>query len=153
LSIPHPQNQDTSLLGSLRTPGQHHLVMVNPGRELCCDITCQNPPLLPAGKNCINDFHILHGHLWGERFQMSVRGERQVTGGNGANPSGRKRADNNWIWKVFSSVISVGSSSYRHTQHTARVSFIPDFRPTFPTQSAPLSDAYLTSGSGLQDAP
>jgi hypothetical protein len=37
-------------------------------------------------------FHliILHGHLWGGRFQMAVIGERQVTGGNGMNPSGQE---------------------------------------------------------------
>jgi hypothetical protein len=33
---------------------------------------------------------ILYGHLWGGTFQMSVIGGRQVTGGNGRNPSGQK---------------------------------------------------------------
>jgi hypothetical protein len=33
---------------------------------------------------------IWNGHLWGERFQMWVTGERRVSGGNGRNPSGRK---------------------------------------------------------------
>jgi hypothetical protein len=37
-------------------------------------------------------FHLViwHGHLWGEGFQMSVTGERQVTEGNGRGPSGQK---------------------------------------------------------------
>jgi hypothetical protein len=38
--------------------------------------------------NCRSDLHILHGHLWGRRFQMSVIGERQVTGGNRRSFSG-----------------------------------------------------------------
>jgi len=36
-------------------------------------------------KNATFRFVILHRHLWGERFQMTVIGERQVTGGNGRN--------------------------------------------------------------------
>jgi hypothetical protein len=40
-------------------------------------------------KNCGYDPHILRGHLWGERFQMSVTGERQVTGGSGRSFSGQ----------------------------------------------------------------
>jgi hypothetical protein len=32
-------------------------------------------------KNASFRFVILRGHLWGGRFQMSVIGERQVTGG------------------------------------------------------------------------
>jgi hypothetical protein len=47
-----------------------------------------NYPL--ARKNASFDLLILLGHLWGGRFQMSVIGERQLTGGNGANPSSRK---------------------------------------------------------------
>jgi hypothetical protein len=43
---------------------------------------------LPRG--AVYDLHILSWHQWGGRFQMSVIGERQVTGGNGRNPSGRK---------------------------------------------------------------
>jgi hypothetical protein len=38
---------------------------------------------------------------------MSVKEERQVTGGNGRNPSGQE----SWIWKVFGSEISFGSES------------------------------------------
>jgi hypothetical protein len=34
-------------------------------------------------KNATFRFVILHGHLWGGRFQMAGVGERQVTGGNG----------------------------------------------------------------------
>jgi len=41
-------------------------------------------------ENASFDIIIWHGHLWGGRFQMSVIGERQVTGGNGRNPTGRK---------------------------------------------------------------
>ena len=41
-------------------------------------------------KNASYHLVILRGHLWGGRFQMSVMGERQVTGGNGRGPSGRK---------------------------------------------------------------
>jgi hypothetical protein len=33
---------------------------------------------------------ILHGHLWGGRFQMVVIRKGRVTGGNGMKPSGRK---------------------------------------------------------------
>jgi hypothetical protein len=34
-------------------------------------------------KNASFRFVILHGHLWGGRFQMAVIAERQVAGGNG----------------------------------------------------------------------
>jgi hypothetical protein len=43
-----------------------------------------------AQKNSSYHLVILGGHLWGGRFQMSATGERQVTGENGGNPSGRK---------------------------------------------------------------
>jgi hypothetical protein len=33
---------------------------------------------------------ILQCHLWGEKSQMPAIGGRQITGGNGANPSSRK---------------------------------------------------------------
>jgi len=39
-------------------------------------------------KNASYHLVILHGHLWGGRFQMAVVGERQVTGENVRNPSG-----------------------------------------------------------------
>src|SRR3989339_1589571 len=35
---------------------------------------------------------ILHGHLWGGIFQMLGIRERQVAGGNGRGPSGRKES-------------------------------------------------------------
>ena len=38
---------------------------------------------------------------------MAVIGERQITSGNGRNPSGQE----SWIWKVFGSEISFGSES------------------------------------------
>ena len=59
-------------------------------------------------KNATFDFHILHGHPWGGRFQMAVIGDRQVTGEKGRNPSGRKVLIS-YIWKVFGDVISFGS--------------------------------------------
>jgi len=34
------------------------------------------------------DFSIWHRHPWGGIFQMAGVGVRQVTGGNGRNPSG-----------------------------------------------------------------
>jgi hypothetical protein len=34
--------------------------------------------------------HILHCHLWGGCFAVSVIGERQGTDGNGRNPSGQE---------------------------------------------------------------
>ena len=34
--------------------------------------------------------HILHGHLWGGRFQMSVIGGRQVTGWIGRGLPGQE---------------------------------------------------------------
>ena len=37
LSIPHTQNQDTSLLRSLRTPGQHWLVVVDQWKDRGAD--------------------------------------------------------------------------------------------------------------------
>jgi hypothetical protein len=51
--------------------------------------------------------HILRGHLLGGGFQMSVMGERQVTGGNGRSPSGRKVLI--CSREVFEAVISFGS--------------------------------------------
>jgi len=36
---------------------------------------------------------IMRGHSWGGKFQMTVTGERQVTGGNGRNLS----AQEGWI--------------------------------------------------------
>jgi hypothetical protein len=41
-------------------------------------------------KNARFDLLILPEHLWRGRFQMPVKGERQVTGGNGRNPSGQE---------------------------------------------------------------
>ena len=66
--------------------------------------------------------HILHCHLWEEKFQMTVTGERQVTGGNGRGPSGQEGWRCYWIAKVFGDVISYGSgqlcsyllSNWRH---------------------------------------
>jgi hypothetical protein len=43
-----------------------------------------------TGRNCINDLHILCGHLWRGRFQISVIAERQVTGGNGRSLMGQE---------------------------------------------------------------
>jgi len=45
---------------------------------------------------------MLHGHLWGARFQMPVIGERQVTGGNGRNFSGRE----GWISPEYESFLA-----------------------------------------------
>ena len=55
-------------------------------------------------KNATFHIVILHRHLWGGRFQMSVIGERQVAGGNGRNPQTEKSLVS--VWKVFGSVIS-----------------------------------------------
>jgi hypothetical protein len=41
-------------------------------------------------ENATFRFVILHGHLLGGIFQMSVIGGRQVTGGNGRNPLGQE---------------------------------------------------------------
>jgi hypothetical protein len=44
---------------------------------------------LPREKTSFH-LYISHEHLWGGRFQMPVTEERQITGGNGRKPSGRK---------------------------------------------------------------
>jgi len=51
---------------------------------------------------------ILHGHLWGGRVRVAVIEERQVTGGNGRNPSGQEGwiSSGFWIWELLGSVIS-----------------------------------------------
>ena len=41
-------------------------------------------------KNASYHLVIWHRHLWGGRFQMPMIEERQVTGGNGRDPLGRK---------------------------------------------------------------
>jgi len=49
-------------------------------------------------KNASYHLVILRGHLWGERFQMAVIGERQFYGGNGRNLSGQVRMDMGAFW-------------------------------------------------------
>jgi hypothetical protein len=49
-----------------------------------------NYPLSP--ENASFDIVIWHGHLWRGRFQKTAKEERQVTGGNGRKPSGRKES-------------------------------------------------------------
>lgn len=39
----------------------------------------------PTGKKSRFDIHILHCHLWGGCFAVSVIEERQITSGNGSN--------------------------------------------------------------------
>ena len=101
---------------TLRTPGQHRPVMVRQGKgrgqmgipppgaemgqqakklgekEKCMDsrsLAIISNYHLPR-KNASFRFVILHGHLWGGRFQMPVIGERQVTGGNGRDSQTEK---------------------------------------------------------------
>jgi hypothetical protein len=45
-------------------------------------------------KNASFDFLILHQHLWGGRFQMSMVGERQIIRGKGRSFAGQEV----WIW-------------------------------------------------------
>jgi len=53
---------------------------------------------------------------------MSVIGEPQVTDRNGRESFRPKRMDILWIWKVFGSVISFGSSSISKTSSSASTS-------------------------------
>jgi len=54
----------------------------------------------------IVDFIIWHGHLWGGRFQMSVTGERQGTGGNGRNAQIESLAIRNRINPVSDEILA-----------------------------------------------
>jgi hypothetical protein len=56
------------------------------------DYLAKTFPYHRASKNCIYGFHILHGHLWGERFQVPVFERRRIFGREGRRPSGRKEA-------------------------------------------------------------
>ncbi|MGA9822876.1 MAG: hypothetical protein WBQ36_14920 [Desulfobaccales bacterium] len=58
-----------------------------------------------ANKNCIYDFHIIRGDLWGGRFQVSVIEGGQNTAGKEMGPSGRKEAICSGYVKLISSAI------------------------------------------------
>jgi hypothetical protein len=60
-------------------------------------------------KNASYHLLILHGPLWGGRFQMAATGKRQLTAREWQDSIRPKSIDILWLWKVFGPVISFGS--------------------------------------------